>query len=175
MELRDLLPFERHTYISSMPPWELIDHLSDWIAHTNGFSFSLIGRSHEEPYEGEITGDQFRINRVIGYRNSFLPKISGRIEATEKGSIVHVVMRLNAFALIFMSLWMLIVGSILLVCLVIVLRGEDRDWSIAAVPAAMLAFGYLMTLGGFKYESILSRKDLEIAMKAVRLDKPVPA
>jgi hypothetical protein len=174
VELRDLLPFERHTYISSMPPWELIDHLSDWIAHTNGFSFSLIGKSHEQPYEGEITGDQFHINRVIGYRNSFLPKISGRIEATDNGSIVHVSMRLNVFALVFMCLWTLIVGSILLVCLVIVLGNEDRDWSTAAGPAAMLAFGYAITIGGFKYESIQSRKDLEKALKAVRLNEPVP-
>jgi len=157
-----------------MPPCELIDHLSNWIAHTNGYSFSLIGRSHEEPYEGEITGDQFRINRVIGYQNSFLPKIYGRIEATEKGSIVHVVMRLNAFALIFMCLWMLIIGSILLVCLVIVLRSEDQDWSTAAGPTAMLAFGYAITMGGFKYESILSRKDLAKAMKAVRSTEAVP-
>lgn len=174
MELRDLLPFEKHTYISSMPPWELIDHLSDWIAPSSVFSFKLFGKSHKKPYEGEVNGNQFRINRVIGYRNSFLPKISGRIEVSDNGSIVHILMRPNVLVLAFMTMWLGIAGYLFLGGLVIFLSSEHQTLSIVLVPGGMFLFGYSLLLGAFKYESIQSRKDLEKALKAFRLGTRVP-
>jgi len=50
-----------------------------------------------------ILSDSFRLQRITSYRNSFLPRICGRIIATASGSIVDGTMSLHPMVLAFMS------------------------------------------------------------------------
>jgi hypothetical protein len=42
-----------------------------------------------------VTGFTFDIQRIIGYRNSFLPRIGGTIAADGRGSAISIAMKLH--------------------------------------------------------------------------------
>lgn len=59
-------------------------------------------------FQGNVNNYRFNIKRIISYRNSFLPIISGKIEKRAypiKGSQISVTMRMNCFVMIFSMFW----------------------------------------------------------------------
>src|SRR5712691_12358037 len=62
------------------------------------------------PFIGSVQNSSFRLRRDICYRNSFLPKIRGRVTSTGNGSRVSVVMFMHPLTLIFMLFWLGSVG-----------------------------------------------------------------
>jgi hypothetical protein len=61
--------------------------------------------SETKYFEGEVDEANFKMRRIIKYRNSFLPQINGAVDAVEMGSIVSVKMRLHGFVAVFSSIW----------------------------------------------------------------------
>ena len=55
--------------------------------------------AHGKPYQGGVTPAEFKIARVINYRNSFLPMVIGRIRSEPVGSVVEVILRPHLFRL----------------------------------------------------------------------------
>ena len=51
-------------------------------------------RSDHRYFEGSVEGDQFKINRIIEGRDSFLPMIEGTFRAEESGAVVTLNMRM---------------------------------------------------------------------------------
>src|SRR5690606_4803834 len=112
------------------------------------------GGDHK-PYEGSINGMSFKISRIIGYRNSFLPIINGVIEKDNRGVKVHVKMGLTIMdwvatlivyvGLMFIANFMFIFNVINSQVLILIFVG---------VPI----FIYGMTQFCFKSESIPSKK-----------------
>lgn len=119
----------------------------------------IFGNSSHKPYEGSINGNSFSITRIIGYRNSFLPRINGVIEKDFNGSKINVKMRLHVFVIVFMCIWF---GGVGVGCLAVLtpLFNSDTFEPMKLIPFGMLLFGYALVTGGFKYESIKSRKYL---------------
>src|SRR4051812_39275980 len=66
----------------------------------------------EKPYQGQITGTRFRIQRIINYRNSFLPVINGEIRQQLGKTYIDISMRMNAFVIAFCCAWLGIVLTI---------------------------------------------------------------
>jgi hypothetical protein len=68
------------------------------------------GLSWEEeavpPFVGRIDGNHFIIRRVIRYRNSFRPLISGRVAPVVSGSRIDIVLRLTAPVALVMGVWL---------------------------------------------------------------------
>lgn len=104
-------------------------------------------------------GNTFEINRLIHYRNSFLPVIKGQILSDNRGSKVDIKMRLHVMVYAFAAIWCIGVSIAFVAMLVLSIR-EGRFNAAVLIPLGMLIFLFLMTTGGFKAESGKARKDM---------------
>jgi hypothetical protein len=160
------LPFENITYTTNLSPEEVVERIQGIIEPNKTFRLTgIFGNSNHKPYEGTINRNSFSIKRIIGYRNSFLPRITGEIVSNFKGTKIEVKMRLHILVLIFMFIWCGGVGLGFITFLTSSINNGTFDSAII-VPFGMLAFGYGLTTGGFKYESIKSKNYLAQLFKA---------
>jgi hypothetical protein len=98
-----LIPFERFTIKSDKNESELIYSLTDNIEQKKHFRLK---RNNIKPYEGKIENNSFKINRIIYYRNPFLPVIKGKlITQNHKGTDIKIIIRIKYFILLFMLFW----------------------------------------------------------------------
>jgi hypothetical protein len=108
------------------------------------------GQRTDRLFSGERAGHRFTLVRIIGYKNSFIPFVRLAIEPATHGSLVTVSMRMHAFVIAFVTLWMLgaSAGGII-ACVFAIARGE---------PALLLALlppilGAALFGGAFTYEA----------------------
>ncbi|NEQ53189.1 MAG: hypothetical protein F6K11_24140 [Leptolyngbya sp. SIO3F4] len=154
------LPFENITYKTQLDPDEILKRLSEVIEPKKTIRMKgMFGNNNHKPYEGRISKNIFIINRIITYRNSFIPTIKGIIEKDNDGTKIHVKMRLHEVAMVFMFIWFGGVGIALLIFLVSMFNDQHFE-PIILIPFGMLIFGYVLVTAGFKYESIKSKKYL---------------
>jgi len=69
--------------------------------------FEIAFRKPKTPYQGEIQNNRFKVSRVIHYRNSFLPNITGEITSKGKGSKIKISFGLHIFVQIFLIVFVL--------------------------------------------------------------------
>ena len=103
-------------------------------------------------FEGAVSESSFEVQRIIHYRNSFLPQIRGDIRAASQGALgctISIRMSLHPFVLIFMAVWLGVVS----VAAVGTLTSVSPSGVVAFVPLGMLLLAVLMVLGGFWYEA----------------------
>ncbi len=100
-----LLPYDSLTLQTSAPLPLVLERLD---AHIEPPKLGrwFFSRDHK-PYEGTLSESGFEIQRIIHYRNSFLPLIRGRFEASPTGTIVRITMRLHAVVIGFLAFWYL--------------------------------------------------------------------
>lgn len=161
----NFLPTENITYKTKLKIEEIVERLSDHVEPEKTFRFDLFSSGSTKPYEGKISGDTFEIERIIGYRNAFLPRIYGIIEKDYDGTYIKVKMRLHVFAMVFLYFWC---GGIGLFCIAVLTQfidGSKYD-SVPLLPLAMLLFAYVLTMASFKFESIKSKVDLQRIFEA---------
>ncbi|HWB62546.1 MAG TPA: hypothetical protein VG603_03475 [Chitinophagales bacterium] len=118
----------------------------------------------EKPYIGEWSGQSFTISRILNYRNSFNPVITGTVRETPLGSSIHVKMQLHSFVKSFMLLWF----TPLLLALLFLIYDQISHWMFSPGTLfilAFLAFGYGILMIGFKIESSRSYNFLENLFK----------
>lgn len=101
------LPFEKFTIHSKKSKLELISILHEQIEPKKHFRLSnFFSQKELKPYEGKIYENSFIINRIITYKNSFLPRIQGRFKNQYgSGSQITITMRIKILPFIFISLW----------------------------------------------------------------------
>jgi hypothetical protein len=121
--------------------------------------------SETKYFEGEVDDANFKVRRIIKYRNSFLPQINGAVDAVEMGSIVSVKMRLHGFVEVFSSIWTAgflaaVVGFGSQSSL-----GQSASRWAAIESLGILAFGIVLTSVGFWYEANLQEKKLILLLK----------
>jgi hypothetical protein len=117
-------------------------------------------------FEGEVTREGFSISRVIGYRNSFLPMISGAFREHPGGTLITITMRPNWFALGFWTVWMaacLMIGAIILLW-----TSDVQKYRAAAFLGMMLAVGYLICTVTFAIEAAKARRILTEVLTGTR-------
>lgn len=110
-------------------------------------------------FEGVVGDGAFDIQRIISYRNSFLPRIRGTIRASAPGSTISVDMSLSPFVLSFVAIF--IFGAVVALFTPSTARGE-----LGAI--AILVFLWLMTLGGFHFEAAKAERALNRIFKTNR-------
>jgi len=142
-------PFENLTYRSPLSEVEVMQQLSTLI------------RSGQ--YSGSLNGQTFNIQRVIRYRNSFLPLIKGSIQDSFDGTMITVKMRLHLFVLIFLGIW---IGGVVFALLRTFIASYKSGSALSFLPLGMLLFVYLLTTLAFKFESNKAEKDLQQLWKA---------
>ena len=159
------LPAENIVYKTKLKEREVINRLSNYIDEEKLIRFGLFGSSISKAYEGEISKESFDIKRIIGYRNSFLPRINGIIEKDFDGTVIKVKMRLHILVVVFLCIWCGGVGLAFFSFLYVSLNSNNLEGT-ALIPFGMLIFVYILTMGGFKYESRMSIKDLQTLFEA---------
>ena len=125
------------------------------------------------PFEGQVGDRVFDVRRVIGYRNSFRPRIRGHINAVAEGSRIAVSMSLHPLVFVFVMIWLIGVAS---ACVVFLIAHVRRSGSSLAVfvPAIMVIFGWALVAGGFTYEARKAELLLASVMTAGPRETPHP-
>ncbi|GAB3499876.1 hypothetical protein GCM10027341_24080 [Spirosoma knui] len=116
-------------------------------------------------FMGTVSGNEFRVERIIQYRNSFVPTIYGRFLPAETGLQVRIVMLLSPIVLmlgIVLGLGALpVLASIVYRFMMI----GHFDQSLK-VPTLLVVLLYLMFTGGFSYEAVKARRLLNRLFEA---------
>src|SRR5207247_8945197 len=102
-----LLPYRKLKLRSCLPAAQVAEVLANSVEPRRWLRLGS-GRC---PFEGTVKGFEFDVQRIISYRNSFLPQIRGTITSEPYGSCITITMRLHIAVLIFMSVWF---GGVLL-------------------------------------------------------------
>jgi len=169
MKFKKYLPVEDYELLTDLSVEEVLAKLKN---NTGPVSTSYFASSStDKPYEGRIEAPVFEINRVISYRNSFLPIIKGRVYAREGQTYIVIKMRLNNFVLLFTAIWLGITGLTFLMFFILFLIAPSKfihSNALLFLPASLgfFLFGYLLCMWGFKYESRQSKYFLEKLFKA---------
>jgi len=170
-----LLPFEKYRIQTHLSEEEIIHRLDNITQHSgkrpSSFLFglgTLFGQSSGARYEGKIEPNNFKISRVISYRNSFLPVIQGTVSSFLNQREIAISMSLNLFVKIFMGIWLTLTSLASIFTLYRFFTGTDQDPSSPGIfiPLQMVVFGYLLMLLAFKFESRKSKKELNDLLEA---------
>jgi len=149
-----ILPFEKFQIRTLLSEFEIRERLSENLEPEEIIRFNW-STSNRKTFEGEIVKNQFRISRIIYYRNSFQPVIFGRIEDLGAFREIHIRMRMAMAVMIFMCVWLGMAGGI---AILVFIAGLSTKSIIAAlIPTGFFAFGYILMMGGYLAESTYSK------------------
>jgi hypothetical protein len=152
------LPYEQLVIETRLTPQQVAERLREATAPNS--RVARRSSASDKAFQGTVDDREFRITPVIGYMNSFLPLIRGQIEDAPDGARVSVSMRLHPATFWFMLLWFGLVTPVVLAIVVVVAITHTFS-PFFLVPFGLFAFGYALTTGSFKFESIPSRDRLE--------------
>ena len=91
-----ILPFDKFEIQTNLSLTEVRRKLNEQIDEKRVFN---ILRTNKK-FEGEAYSDGFKINRIISYRNSFLPILHGSFKNNPKGTSIIIKLRLHKLVLI---------------------------------------------------------------------------
>lgn len=63
----------------------------------SAFKYGLFSKVREQKFEGDLTDDQFTVQRILNYRNPLLPEINGFIENEDSKVVVYIDIRSELF------------------------------------------------------------------------------
>ncbi len=159
------LPFERISYITKLHPEQISLRMRSITTEKKLLvSPAVIGSG--KPYAGTVDDHSFCIMRIITYRNSFLPVITGTVEKdlqTAK-TVIKITMRLPWFVFCFLCVWF---GGVFLASVTSLfylaahlIAGTHFDTSLI-IPFVMLFVAYIPIIAAFKYECRKAKQCLE--------------
>lgn len=157
------MPFYRFEFRPDVPVATALERLRAMAGPSPTFGESIQRAFGNDPrtfppFIGSVEGREFHLRRDIRYRNSFLPRIAGKVEPAGRGCRVSGSMTIQPLVGSFMAVWffMLAMGTIN------GFHGVGRD-NVAGmlVPAGMFLFGIALCVGGFLPEAIKARRLLE--------------
>jgi hypothetical protein len=132
-----LLPYREFSIETALPPAEVRARLRDAVEPKK---WTRWRSGDHKPFEGQVRDSGFELERIITYRNSFLPCVRGTITPSTRGTRLAGTMRLHGLVVAFMIFWLAAVGC---VCLVFVTHAADGG---KLEPAALIPLGMLVVL-----------------------------
>jgi len=150
---------DRFEIETAMTPGEIVTKLNSKIEPTKLLRFS----SPHAPFQGKISQNGFKITRIIHYRNSFLPVISGKFLSCFSGTKVEINMGLHPIVIAFMCVWFGGVGVACIAFPVSVFYGKTSMSPAMLIPFGMLAFGWALVSWGF-WSEVKKQKPMLIKM-----------
>jgi len=149
-----LIPYRRLELQSPLSPSEVRENLSRVVASKHWFGG---GEPKDKLFEGTVSERSFAVQRIISYRNSFLPQIQCDFGPSDHGTKLTITMQPHWAGIVFMAVWFNLVGAAILSnCIDAFERHALGD--IFGIPLGMLAFGVALTLGGFSPEAIKAER-----------------
>ncbi|UAY50817.1 hypothetical protein [Ferruginibacter albus] len=165
------LPFENYTITTTLSQQEILKRIADNIEPKRSYRFTFFRPKANVAYEGKIVQNTFSINRIIYYRNSFIPLIKGNVTAFSDHTEVHIKMQLRYFTLLFVAIWLGFTGMICSSIISFISMDtyaifKGKIPSILILPFGMFILGYLITILNFTIESKRSKKFLARLLEA---------
>jgi len=111
------------------------------------FRVGLPSSANDKRFQGVIDADSFNITRVIGYRNSFLPQVSGKVRTSGSRSVIDVQMALFAPVIV------LVIAIAAMMFLIIGAVAMEGDVAALASLQIMPALAYGAVLWAFWFEA----------------------
>jgi hypothetical protein len=150
-----ILPYEKITLRTALDSQQILGRLEaevDFSKQTLALRWSrMFSNDPHKFFAGTIDGSNFKISRIINYRNSFLPVIIGKIE----GSTVEITLRTAIFINIFMAFWLGAAGY------AAVYEFNHYQHKSFLPPGLMFLFGLLLWLICFRVEAEIAKKKLK--------------
>jgi len=161
MNLKIFLPFEDYTLTTTLKVEEVSKRLEEKIRPKRRLKDFFYGDANRKPYEGYILINDFKISRIIGYKNSFLPVISGLIYNVSGKTHIKVEMKIIPYVLI----------PTALVIAVLTMASIFIKGFIFSSPFPFLfpLISYLVIYFAFKIESTMSKKFLAKLLEAEQI------
>jgi len=122
------------------------------VGRWQGWLYPRSGQAVTCCFLGRLDGTTFKVVRIIGYRNSFLPVIRGRITQHGQGADVRLVMTLHPLVALFLLVWFTGLGTAVFGNL------EAAGSLFAALPLGLCLFGAAVTLAGFVPEALEAKR-----------------
>ncbi len=148
-----ILPYLEHTIITTKSPQEIHDIMQsvtsekgEWFSKPSGEFMGKIG-----PYD-------FKIMRIINYRNSFLPVIKGAIKKGEGAYMVALKMQLHPLTYALLVYWFGFTGLLLLIGILSLFISMPTDRTIFLWTGGFIAWGQFISRGGFFSQA---KKDIQ--------------
>jgi len=161
---RLLIPFESLTITTSLTCSEVLRRLDEVVTFPKLFRIILPWvPPPAKLYEGTISGNSFKINRIIIGRHLIFPIIQGDIRPQTFGSSIKIRMSLHKIVIAFLILWLWTTGSIGLFSLFAWLV-EPSVGAIFVPILGMFILGWLLCLIPFKIEAKAATKFLSILL-----------
>jgi hypothetical protein len=145
-----LLPYDSFVIQTADPLPKVVARLQAQVAAPPLFKWQVQG---DPAYFGRVGETEFKIFPRIGYRNSFVPIVCGKLVDEKAGAVAYVRMRLHLSVVIFMAVWIAFVGSIFIGLAVPTIIERQSPIAILIVPAALLVFGTVLPCGAFWFEA----------------------
>jgi len=95
-------------------------------------------------FTGYIKGNRFQVSQLIKYPQNFIPKIEGKVEGTNKGSLIYLKFSLFRGTLFLLYLW--IIGCVLMSLTFLFLNYKPL---IVIISTICLVFNYLIAVANF--------------------------
>lgn len=106
-----MIIFEKVRFYSPLFREELVVKLATKVRPQPWIKFTGFGKpKHGKVFEGEVAKDGFRLQRIISYKNSFLPKLNGKFVEKVNGTEIIVTIRPDMSVFLFIVLWFGFVG-----------------------------------------------------------------
>jgi hypothetical protein len=153
------MPYYRYEWNVQLSPEEVAARIAGITDKPRSFWESFRGwspgKGSKQHFRGTVSHLSFRLQRDIGYRNSFLPIIRGQISSEGRGSRIQMTMYLHPFTAVFMAAWLSIALGATLAA-----AGHYATLYTYDVlgPAAMFTFGAGIVSLGFFPEALLAKR-----------------
>lgn len=161
--LYQFLPYESLEYHSRRQAEELVHRIATNIELVREFRYRHYNRKHAKPFEGSVSGNTFKIKRIINYRNSFIPIVIGQVFSGPTGARVQVKMRMHILVIVFLFVFF---GSILSFAQIINTTPTEADDMLFGLnpvlfPYAIFIIAYTAITLIFKVESKKAKRFIE--------------
>ena len=112
-------------------------------------------------FEGKVHNTSFNINRILNYRNSFYPIISGKIISEENSkTTIKITMCMTIYANVFMCIWFIITGTVFIFALKQQIENEVFEYKPILWSLLFILVGYFLMIISFTAEAKTARKIL---------------
>jgi hypothetical protein len=144
-----LIPHHRFEIQSPLSAQAALEALKTHVEPRAMFRVGLWPSSKNDyRFQGDVSADGFRISRIIGYRNSFLPEVIGHVRGSGARSAIAVEMKLHSIVIL---LLIAIMGPLLLMLGAFLYEPEAAGLlSLLLLPA--LAYGAVLWAFWFEAE-----------------------
>ena len=148
-----LIPYRRFEFVTALDvsaaTAQVAAHLRARRSFWERFTWRASG------FEGGVTGDRFQFSRIVGYGNSFLPVVRGRIRAEPGGSRIEVTMTMHPFVMLFLVLWGVGFGAGAVSALAGAIQRHTTD---NLIVVAILPIAYLAITLAFGIEALTAER-----------------